>query len=80
MPKGIDISDYSQAKLDSVARQLNERPRKTLGFQTPAQMFGHCVALTGRIRHIPRSAKQPFILDEDREPRPSDRLLSTETI
>jgi hypothetical protein len=39
LPKGIDISSYSQAKLNAVARQLNERPRKTLGFQTPAEMF-----------------------------------------
>ena len=47
MPKGIDISSYSQAKLNAVARQLNERPRKTLGYQTPAEMFSHTVALTG---------------------------------
>jgi IS30 family transposase len=47
MPKGIDISNLSQAKLNAVARQLNERPRKTLGFQTPAEMFSQCVALTG---------------------------------
>lgn len=47
MPKGIDISSYSQAKLNAVARQLNGRPRKTLGFQTPAQMFDQTVALTG---------------------------------
>jgi IS30 family transposase len=46
MPKGIDISSYSQAKLNAVARQLNERPRKTLGYQTPAQMFDETVALT----------------------------------
>jgi IS30 family transposase len=31
LPKGIDVSTYSQAKLNGVARQLNERPRKTLG-------------------------------------------------
>jgi transposase, IS30 family len=45
LPKGIDISIYSQAKLNTVARQLNERPRKTLGFQTPAEMFSQAVAL-----------------------------------
>lgn len=47
LPKGIDISSYSQAKLNAIARQLNERPRKTLGYQTPAEMFSQCVALTG---------------------------------
>ena len=47
LPKGIDISSYSQAKLNALARELNERPRKTLGFQTPAEMFSQTVALTG---------------------------------
>ena len=47
LPKGIDISSYSQAKLNAVARQLNERPRKTLGFKTPAEMFSQTVASTG---------------------------------
>ena len=47
LPKGIDISSYSQAKLNAVARQLNERPRKTLGYRAPAEMFSHTVALTG---------------------------------
>jgi IS30 family transposase len=46
MPKGMDISDISQVKLNAIARQLNERPRKTLGYQTPAEMFSQCVALT----------------------------------
>ena len=46
MPKGIDISGYSQAKLNAVTRQLNERPRKTLGYLTPAEMFSQTVALT----------------------------------
>jgi IS30 family transposase len=47
LPKGIDISNYSQAKLNAVARQLNERPRKTLNYQTPAEMFSQSVASTG---------------------------------
>jgi IS30 family transposase len=41
---GTDLSLYSQAKLSAIARQLNERPRKTLLYQTPAQKFAECVA------------------------------------
>jgi IS30 family transposase len=46
-PKGTDISSYSQAKLNAVARRLNERPRKTLNYETPAERFAQSVASIG---------------------------------
>jgi IS30 family transposase len=45
--KGTDLSIDSQVKLSAVARQFNERPRKTLGYETPTERFSACVALTG---------------------------------
>ena len=47
MPKGMDLSSFSQQQLNAIARQLKERPRKTLGFHTPAEIFSECVASTG---------------------------------
>jgi transposase, IS30 family len=46
-PKGTDLSGYSQAQLNAVARQLNERPRKTLNFETPAERFHQTLASIG---------------------------------
>ena len=46
-PKGMDLSGFSQAKLNAVARRLNERPRKTLGYETPAERYCQTVASIG---------------------------------
>jgi IS30 family transposase len=47
LPKGTDLSVYSQRKLNWIAKELNERPRKTLEFEIPAARFNQCVASTG---------------------------------
>ena len=47
LPKGTDLSIYSQAQLDAIALRLNTRPRLTLGFQTPAAKLAEIVASIG---------------------------------
>jgi IS30 family transposase len=46
-PRGMDLSQVSQAQLNAVARELNTRPRKTLGYRTPAAVLASIVATTG---------------------------------
>jgi IS30 family transposase len=46
-PKGMDLSNVHQNRLNAVARRLNERPRETLQFYSPAEKLGECVASTG---------------------------------
>jgi IS30 family transposase len=45
-PKGMDLSNVHQNHLNAIARRLNERPRKTLGYYSPAEKFNECVAST----------------------------------
>lgn len=46
-PKGTDLSTFTQAKLNAIALRMNTRPRKTLGFMTPAEKLASSVAITG---------------------------------
>jgi IS30 family transposase len=46
MPKGMDFAELTQAKLDRIAAEMNGRPRKTLGYACPAEVFSETVATT----------------------------------
>ena len=46
MPKGTDLSAHSAEDLDRIARSLNNRPRKTLGFMKPSERLAELLALT----------------------------------
>jgi len=46
-PKGMDLSNIHQNHLNAIARRLNERPRKTLAYYSPAEKFAECVASIG---------------------------------
>ena len=46
MPKGMDLSTLSEADLDAIARSLNNRPRKRLGFMKPSERLAQLLAMT----------------------------------
>ena len=46
LPHGTLLDQYSQAELNKIAARLNERPRKTLGFRSPADKLNEAVAVT----------------------------------
>lgn len=74
-PKGLDLSTYSQEHLDDVARKLNERPRKTLNYETPAQRFFDCVASTGESAAVSGHSKCTVILPQSQAVFPIGYLM-----
>jgi IS30 family transposase len=45
-PKGADLTGYTQRDLDAIVRELNGRPRQTLGWRKPYEVFAQAVATT----------------------------------
>ena len=58
-PKGMDLSAVHQNRLNAVARRLNERPGKTLGYYSPAEKFAECIAATDLNRNPIRTFSDP---------------------
>lgn len=68
-PKGMDLSVFSRAQLDVVTRRLNEQPRKTLSYETPAERFHQTVAKTGWVIEVEaRTQGAPVLQGQSRRP------------
>ena len=66
-PRGTDLSAFSQAQLDQVSLRLNQRPRKTLGFETPASRLQASVASTvwaGSVNQALRASSENACLQQ----------------
>ena len=53
LPKGTDLSQHTPAQLQAIAAELNDRPRKRLGFRTPAEEFARLLAEDQRVATTP---------------------------
>jgi transposase, IS30 family len=53
LPKGTDLRPYTPAQLQAIAAELNDRPRKRLGFRTPAEEFAKLLADDQRVATTP---------------------------
>ena len=71
--KGTDLSVSPPSSSDKVARQLNERPRQTLKFETPAVRFNACVASTGRAGRVKRTWAR-YAQNVANDPKPELRM------
>ena len=56
LPKGTDLRPHTAAQLQAIAAELNDRPRKRLGFRTPAEQFAKLLEQDNALRRPPESA------------------------